>query len=355
VSSSAAILGSLFVYRIVYYLFPLGVAAALLGGYELSLRRRVVRKVASVISQWAKAIAPHFFSATAFLSGVVLLFSGATPSIHGRMAWLDRFLPLPVIELSHFLGSLVGVALLLLARGLQRRFDCAWIATSVLLAFGIVFSLVKGFDYEEAVILGVMLAILIPARSVFYRKSSIMQEAFSPGWIAAIITAILSVVWLTAFSNKHVSFSTDLWWQFSLSGDAPRSWRAASGVVAVLAVISVARLLRPHKPDPRTLSKSELDDIAPLVISSPFTLPNLVFLGDKMVLTNADRDGFVMYGIEGRSWVAMGDPVGPKESAQELVWQFHELAAWWLDSVLSGSTGYASHLPGNRVEPDEAG
>jgi phosphatidylglycerol lysyltransferase len=325
-TSSASVLGSLFVYRIVYYLFPLGVAAVLLGGYELSLRRRVVARAASLVNQWTRAIAPHFFSATAFLAGVILLFSGATPSIHGRMAWLDRFLPLPVIELSHFLGSLVGVALLLLARGLQRRFDFAWIATSVLLVFGIVFSLVKGFDYEEALILGVMLAILIPSRSVFYRKSSIMQEALSPGWMVAIITATLSVVWLTAFSNKHVNFSTDLWWQFSLSGDAPRSWRAASGVIALLAAFSVARLLRSHRPNPTVPSKSELDDITSLVVRSPHTLANLVFLGDKMVLTNPDKDAFVMYGTEGRSWVAMGDPIGPKDSAQELVWQFHELA-----------------------------
>ncbi|MCX6835955.1 MAG: bifunctional lysylphosphatidylglycerol flippase/synthetase MprF, partial [candidate division Zixibacteria bacterium] len=326
ISSSAAILGSLFVYRIVYYLFPLGVAALLLGGYELSLRRRVVVKAASLVSQWAGAIAPYFFSATTFLGGVVLLISGATPSIHGRMAWLDRFLPLPVIELSHFLGSLIGVALLLLARGLQRRLDSAWVLTSVLLAFGIVFSLIKGFDYEEAIILSVMLAILIPSRSLFYRKSSLMQEALSPGWIVAITTAVLSVVWLTAFSYKHVGFSTDLWWQFSLSGDAPRSWRAVTIVLALLAVTSISRLLRPHRPNPVVPSKNELDALTPLVAGSRYTTANLVFLGDKMVLTNTNKDAFIMYGREGRSWVAMGDPIGSENSAQEMVWQFHELA-----------------------------
>jgi phosphatidylglycerol lysyltransferase len=325
-SSPASILGSLFVYRVVYYLFPLGIAATLYGGYELLLRRRAVKRAASVVNQWAKAIAPYFFSATTFLSGVILLFSGATPSIHGRMAWLDRFLPLPVIELSHFLGSLVGVGLLLLARGLQRRFDFAWILTSVLLAFGIVFSLVKGFDYEEAIILSVMLAILIPSRSVFYRKSSLMQEAFSLGWTVTIITATLSVIWLTAFSNKHVSFSTDLWWQFDLSNDATRSWRAAAGVLVVLSVISISRLFRPHRPKPSVPSSEELEAIVPVVVRSPHTLANLVYLRDKMVLTSTDNDAFVMYGREGRSWVAMGDPIGRKESAQELVWQFHELA-----------------------------
>jgi phosphatidylglycerol lysyltransferase len=326
VSSSAAILGSLLVYRFIYYLIPLGVGAAMLGGYELSLRRQFLLTSASLVSQWARVITPYFFSVTTFLSGMVLLISGATPSVHGRMAWLDRFLPLPVIELSHFLGSLVGVALLLLARGLQRRLQSAWELTSLLLISGMVFSLVKGFDYEEAAILGVMLAVFLPSRPAFYRRSSLMQDAFSPGWIFAIVAATVSVVWLTAFSHKQAGFSTDLWWHFVLFGDAPRSWRAATGVLAVLAMISVARLFRAHRPLPQAATQMELEACALVVARSSRTVANLVYLGDKMVLANPARDAFIMYSIEGRSWVAMGDPIGPKDSAQELVWQFHELA-----------------------------
>jgi phosphatidylglycerol lysyltransferase len=32
-----------------------------------------------------------------------------------------------------------------------------------------------------------------------------------------------------------------------------------------------------------------------------------------------------MYGIEGRSWVALGDPIGPEEEGVELVWRFREM------------------------------
>src|SRR5258708_8543806 len=32
-----------------------------------------------------------------------------------------------------------------------------------------------------------------------------------------------------------------------------------------------------------------------------------------------------MVGIEGRSWIAMGDPVGAEDEKQELIWQFREL------------------------------
>jgi phosphatidylglycerol lysyltransferase len=36
--------------------------------------------------------------------------------------------------------------------------------------------------------------------------------------------------------------------------------------------------------------------------------------------------GFIVYGIEGRSWVALGDPVGTPEEQQELAWGFREAA-----------------------------
>jgi len=32
-----------------------------------------------------------------------------------------------------------------------------------------------------------------------------------------------------------------------------------------------------------------------------------------------------MYGIAGRSWVALGDPIGPEKELAELVWRFHEI------------------------------
>jgi phosphatidylglycerol lysyltransferase len=32
-----------------------------------------------------------------------------------------------------------------------------------------------------------------------------------------------------------------------------------------------------------------------------------------------------MYGVEGRSWIAMGDPVGPEDEKADLIWKFREM------------------------------
>ncbi len=49
-------------------------------------------------------------------------------------------------------------------------------------------------------------------------------------------------------------------------------------------------------------------------------------MGDKRVLFSEARDAFLMYQVSGRSWIALGDPVGRRESHEELVWHFRELS-----------------------------
>jgi len=71
--------------------------------------------------------------------------------------------------LSHLLGSAVGVGLLVIAHGLYRRLDAAWWLTIWLLCAGILLSLLKGFDYEEATVLGVIVIVLVLARGRFLR------------------------------------------------------------------------------------------------------------------------------------------------------------------------------------------
>ena len=49
-----------------------------------------------------------------------------------------------------------------------------------------------------------------------------------------------------------------------------------------------------------------------------------MYLRDKALLFNDDRTAFVMYGVQGRTWVALGDPVGPESQFGDLVRRFLE-------------------------------
>ena len=323
--SASAILGSLVAFRAVYYLLPLMVATLLLATHEVIEKREGVAKAWRIFGRWAPGIAPQVLAFSIFIGGAVLLFSGATPNLQGRVHWLRRLVPLPIVEISHFFGSIAGAALLVLARGLQRRLDAAYHLTVVVLGAGIVLQLFKGGDWEEAVILGLMLFTLVASRRHFVRKASLLNDGFSPGWIAAILLVLISSAWLGFFSYQHVEYSHDLWWRFSFRADAPRFLRASVGVLGALLLFAIQRLLRPAAPEPQTPSLEQIERAAEVARTDDHSQSNLAMLGDKPLLFSDDGRAFIMYGVEGRSWIAMGDPVGDDDQKQELIWKFREL------------------------------
>ncbi len=320
-----ALLSSMLIYRGIYYLLPLSLAAILLAVNELQQKKSLVVKVVQQADRWWGVMIPPLLAATTLTSGAILLFSGATPAVPDRLQWLNEFLPLSLIEISHFLGSLVGVCLLFLARGLVLRLDAAYVFTSFLLATGCLLSLLKGVDYEEALLLGLMLAALLPCRRHFYRRASLFSEPFSFNWIVLVLLVVISSLWLGLFSYKHIGYSSELWWHFALRGDAPRFLRAAVGMTSVLLIFALSRLFRPATSDPGQPGEAELQLAKRIVNLSPLTMPNLALLGDKALLFDDQQNSFIMYGVAGRSWIALGDPVGSPEVARGLAWKFREM------------------------------
>ena len=319
------VLGALLVYRVLYYLIPLIVAVIILASREFRQQRAIVKQAGKLFQRWLSPVIPDILAVTTFVGGIILLVSGATPAEAGRLAWLEDILPLPVIEISHFLGSLAGVGLILLARGLQRRLDGAYFLAAGFLGTGIVMSLLKGADYEEALMLTAMFATLLPTRRQFYRKASLIEQRFTPGWISALTIALAVSTWLGFFAYRHVEYSQELWWQFSLHGDASRFLRATVGAMTAAFIFALMNLLRSSKPHSSLTSFENPEDIRQIVRESPKAYAHLALLGDKRFLLNDDRQAAIMYGISGKSWIAMGDPIGPQAAHAELIWQFREL------------------------------
>lgn len=330
----AQVLGALFAYRAVYYLLPFVAAVAAFGLYETRsatqrgalAAMRGAKTSARVVGRVGPAVVPAALSFATFAAGAVLLVSGSTPSHHSRIAVLHTGLPLGVIEFSHLAASLAGAALLVVAWALRRRLDAAWGLAAALLGVGIVGSLLKGLDYEEAIVLTLVLAALLPSRKAFYRKAALMSESFTPGWTVAVALVLGISVWLGVFSYKHVEYSTDLWWRFTVRGDAPRFLRATVGAAGGLLLFGLARLLRHAPAEPEPPAAADIERAAAVVHAAPNTEANLALLGDKSLLFSASGNAFVMYGVAGRSWVALGDPVGPVEEHAELAWKFKEAA-----------------------------
>lgn len=306
----------------VHYLLPSILIAVAFGVLVVLRHKRPLQRVLRVTGTLAPVVVPRLLAATTFLAGSILIFSGATPAGADRLGWVVQVLPLPVIEVSHFFGSLAGAGLLILARGLWRRLDAAYSLTVVLLGAGALFCLLKELDVEEAVLLAAMLGALIASRRFFYRKASLFEERFTTPWVAAILLVVVGSVVLGIISYGWPDISAGTFWRFSPGAQAPRFLRATTGVLVVMVIVAGTRLIRPARARPGMPMRAELDAAAPVVAASPEASSNLAFLGDKALLFNDARSGFVMYAVARRSWVALGDPVAPPEEVPDLALRF---------------------------------
>jgi phosphatidylglycerol lysyltransferase len=98
------------------------------------------------------------------------------------------------------------------------------------------------------------------------------------------------------------------------------------GAAVVVLVAGVWRLIHPAPREAPEPSDNDLRDAAAAIALQTETLPNLVYLRDKALLFNDARDGFVMYGVHGPTWVALGDPVGRSGDIPDLIRRFLEQA-----------------------------
>lgn len=321
-----SLLAAILAYRAIYYLAPLAAAAMLSAGILVHARRVALSDVLDGARQVLGWMAPMTVSSVVFIAGALLLFSGSTPTLPERLSLLQDFVPLPLLEVSHLTGSLAGLGLVIVARALYRRVDAAYHLAFWLLSLGAMASLVKGLDYEEALLSALVLGILWLGRDTFNRPASLFARSFSPGWMFSVALLLIATLWVGLFSFKHVDYSHELWWQFALHGDAPRFLRASLLLVVTGAGLALLHLLRPAPPEPGSPGEQDIADAARIVAGTSETDAALALLGDKRLLFDPAREAFIMYQVHGQSWVAMGDPVGPDTAREALAWRFREMA-----------------------------
>ncbi|MBD9355389.1 bifunctional lysylphosphatidylglycerol flippase/synthetase MprF [Methylomonas albis] len=321
------LISSLLLYRVIYYFVPLLCAGVGLLGYEIHGRRALLAERSQLIGKILTAIVPQLYSLLLLIAGGVLIVSGSIPANLEAMDWLRNAIPLPVVEFSHLAGSLIGLLLLFLARGIWLRIDAAWFGSLLMLGLGIVASLLKGFDWREALVLSMILLLLLPTRSHFQRSSSLLRMSFSVSWIATVVMVLAGSTWLGFFANRDVEYAHALWWQFSYEDDAPRFLRALLMMTVVSVSYGLSRLFGIAPPeDLQRPSAAEIGEVRTLLTHCEDTHGFLALLADKYLLWNPQRSAFIMYATTDRFWVAMGDPIGELSGIEDLLWEFHEQA-----------------------------
>ena len=317
--------GALLAYRLTYYLIPFVIAVAAVAAREIWCKRHWAKITVDGTAKAWSAIAPRLAGMSALAGGFVLMLSANTPIDASRRILLEDLIPLPFVEASHFLSSIAGTIMIVVASGLLRRVHAAWWIAVLMATGGAIFSLVKGFDWEEALILGVFLGSLLPFRAKFHRHAGIWTRRFTVQWWGLILSIMGLTFWFGFYAQKHIGYESDLWWQYSFENDASRLLRGIAGSALILLFVALMQWLRPAPP--RTLTPPpDFDKIAAMVATNARCSSALALVGDKRFLFNFDQSAFLMYGDQGRTRAALADPVGDEEKFEGLYWRFAEQA-----------------------------
>ncbi len=316
---------ALILYRSIYYVLPWAFATLVLAGRLVRTSRRTASFLRSAVASYT------------FLCGVVLLASAATPALTHRAAFLERTVPLAIVELSHEVSVVLGFLLLVISRGLAPGYRSSHRMAVALFLSAALTTFLKGLDFEEA-----LLALAAAVMLLVFHRSFEREGRLRPPTEFVVTVGVFAVVLFTAIGlgSVEVPELSAVFGQFDPLAHGPRFLRALLVLVSLAAVVALHFALRPRVRDPLP-GPEEIDRaLAEARALAHSTNALLVAGGDKAIFraavppeeeegerTSQAPPGFIAYRTAGRFLVAYSDPVCPPGSERDLLAAFLEHAA----------------------------
>ncbi|MEA9355136.1 bifunctional lysylphosphatidylglycerol flippase/synthetase MprF [Bacteriovorax sp. PP10] len=317
------LLTSFVLFRIIYYFIPFFLTLAGVATDEMILKREHTKKATAIIRTMLSPIIAQLLAIATFISGIVLLFSSVFPAIASRTHNLHKVVPLFVMELSHWASSITGLFLLFLSFKLWGKNKKALHMVQILLIVGIITSLLKGFDYEEAILLSVILAFSLFTKDAFYRTSPPRFIDNTNFQIIIILGILLLSMYAGLFAYQEIPYSDALWFKFHSRGNAERFLRSTLTLFTIFIFIAVRTYLKSDKHVDEPLMTPEEEGVIEEILKNVTeTDAQLVWTKDKHIMISEDKKAFIMYGIQSDSWVVLGDAYGEPASRKKLMHDF---------------------------------
>ncbi len=276
--------------------------------------------------------------------GIVNLISAVTPSLPNRVRWLEDLFPFPVRAGAHVFAAVIGFLLLVLAANLLRRKRVAWLLTVVLLILSILSHLIKGWDYEESLLAGVLLIQLLGMRRQFTAQSDPPSIVHGIRGLAAALLFTLVYGTLGFYLlDRQYSVNFDLGSalrqtlsMFFTADDAglqptTRFGRFFADSIYMIAAATLSyglwMLLHPVLMwSGATASERQL---AQAIVEQygRSSLARFTLFDDKVYYFSPSRQSVIAYVPKGRGAIALGDPIGPPEDRRAVIAGFQQFCA----------------------------
>lgn len=238
------------------------------------------------------------------ISGLLLIASTLTPEVIERVHFMHEWIPKDVMRSSRFTTLLIGILLIFLSRGIFMRVRRAYLASVALLAVGIVTVLLKGLDYEEAIILFVF-GVLLMLANRYFTAEPLRWELRSAIWTIAVLLGVPLLIYgvrnHTSLLNAHVDIAhaTHLWGHFAV---------VTFVLVAIVIVAMFTSVPNISFEPPTAQDVRDFDALIENYGGNEYS--NLFYLYDKTVFFNSAKTvAFLYYPVRDHVLV-LGDPIG---------------------------------------------
>jgi len=275
--------------------------------------------------------------------GVINILSAITPSVKDRLVLLEKYSPFGVTTGGHLTVALGGLALLLLAAGLWRRKRTSWLLTLAILIISIPAHLIKGLDYEEAILASLLAGWLFTLRAHFHTRSD--APSVRQGLLAVLIAFAFTFLYGIAgfyLLDHHFKVNFGFWaaarqtvvmfTEYYSPGLEPITGFGryfADSIYIVSAATGLYALLMLIRPVlMRQQGSLEEREKARLIVESygHSSLARLTLLDDKSYFFSPGGS-VISCIVQGRIALTLGDPIGPLEDAGDIVSAFKEFCS----------------------------
>jgi phosphatidylglycerol lysyltransferase len=281
-------------------------------------------------------------SALVALTGIVNVVSAITPSMLSRVAAIE-LLPLTVRHGARTGTVLAGFALLVLAVSLWRRKRVAWSLTMLALAASVAGHLLKGLDYEEALLAAAAAVWLLSLRSHFQARSdppSVRRGLWAAAAAAAFVLAYGTATFYlldrhftrryAAGAALHQTLAMFVQYPDPALRPATRFGRysvasiyavsIATAAYALLMLLRPVLVRNPPSADERARARRVVEQYG------RSSLARFTLFPDKWYAFS--RGGSVTaFAVRGRVAVALGDPIGSDDDVGAAIEAFQDLCA----------------------------
>lgn len=315
----------LILYRLGYFILPFLVSVLLFVKDYWERWNRSWDDLPNVIFQ---KFSHMLLTILVFLSGIVLLLSASVPGVLSRLKIAQEFLSSPIMNISHQLTVAAAFILLGLCRGIKYKVKKAYQLAIIVLSSSAIFSIIKGFDYEEAIFLLIVAVLLMASKKQFYRESYVLTWGAILFDLAAVtfITAMYLLIGYVNLPTAKIHIPTALQY-YILTDYRDLFYSAIIGILIACIIFYFGYFMRGPKKMQKLLSSEQEEKIYHHLMHYKGTeFSHLIFLHDKFVYWNEKNTVLFAYQIVADKIVVLGDPVGQESDFLSAIHEFLELA-----------------------------